>query len=388
MTVILQSVESNKDSIGLVGGGDKLNFRALEIDFRGDPRWRSFVAAHSDGTVYHHPLWLATLEKEYGQRVITLACESSDGQLRAILPLLYTKGLPFSIGGQSGARRLSSLPRTPIGGPLSIDRLASSVVVRAAIELARQEPGTRLQLKTHEVGLDELVDRLVCTPWRLSYVLELPDRPADLRFGNSRNHTRIRWAVNKAAKQGVQVRPAETEGDLQTWYELYLATMRRNAVPPRSYRFFEALWGSMRSSGLMQLLLAEQVWDKGKRLLAGSIFLMFGRTVFYAFNGSQREDLSLRPNDTIQWHAIHNACKAGFRLFDFGEVPEGNAQLAEFKRKWGAEPKRLLRYYYPPVIEPGSNESAGYSQLLTKAVWQRLPLKTTAWLGDWLYRYL
>src|SRR6202022_777607 len=131
------------------------------------------------------------LEKENGQRIITLACESGDGQLRALLPLVYTKGLPFHIGGRSAARRLSSLPRTPIGGPLSIDRLASAVVVRAAIERIRQDPGTRLQLKTHEVGLDELADSLACTFWRLTYVLELPNRPEDLRFGNPRNRNRI-----------------------------------------------------------------------------------------------------------------------------------------------------------------------------------------------------
>jgi len=261
-------------------------------------------------------------------------------------------------------------------------------VVRAAIERVRQDPGIRLQLKTHETGLDELADSLDCTPWRLTYVLQLPDRPEDLSFGNSRHRNRIRWAVNKAAKQGVQVRPAETEDDLQAWYRLYLDTLRRNVVPPRPYRFFRAVWETMRSGGLMQLLLAEQVGSQGKRLLAGSIFLMFGRTVFYAFNGAQREDLSLRPNDAIQWHAIHNACKAGFRFFDFGEVPEGNTQLAEFKTKWGAEPKQLLRYYCPPLSAAASDRSDVYSERLTKFVWQRLPLSVTARMGDWLYRFL
>jgi hypothetical protein len=388
MSEILHSLESNGDSVYLAGRGGELNLRALEIDFRADPRWRPFVAAHPNGTAYHHPLWLEALEKEYGQRIVTLACESGDGQLRALLPLIYTKGLPFRIGGQSAARRLSSLPRTPIGGPLSIDRLASAVVLRAAIKLVRQDPGTRLQLKTHEVGLDELADSLACTFWRHTYVLDLPNRPEDLRFGNPRNRNRIRWAVNKAAKHGVRVRPAETADDLKAWYEIYLDTMRRNVVPPRPYRFFEALWGPMRSGGLMQLLLAEQVWEKGKRLLAGSIFLMFGRTVCYAFNGAQPEDFSLRPNDAIQWHAIHDACKAGFRLFDFGEVPEGNTHLAEFKSKWGAEPKQLLRYHHPPLKMSDGEESEGYSQRLTRVVWQRLPLKATAWMGDWLYRFL
>src|SRR6202165_4949381 len=122
MSEILHSLESNGDSGFLAGRVDELNLRALEIDFRVDPRWRPFVAAHPNGTAYHHPLWLEALEKEYGQRIVTLACESGDGQLRALLPLIYTKGLPFRIGGQRGGAPVSSLFPPPSGGPLFIRR--------------------------------------------------------------------------------------------------------------------------------------------------------------------------------------------------------------------------------------------------------------------------
>jgi hypothetical protein len=362
--------------------------RALEIDFRTDARWQSFVEAHPSGSIYLHPLWLDVLEKEYGHRIIALACENDRGELLALLPLVYTKGLPLRIGGPSAARRLSSLPRTPIGGPLSLDRLASAVVLRTAIERVRHEPGMRLQIKTHEAGLDKLADGLICKPWRLTYVLELPSRSEDLPLGNSRNRARIRWAVNKAAKERVQVRAAETKDELRAWYELYLDTMRRNVVLPRPYRFFETLWDSMYPGGLMQLLLAEQVEKTEKRLLAGSIFLMFGETVSYTFNGARRKDLSLRPNDAIMSFAIGKACQAGFRLFDFGEVPDWHTRLAEFKTKWGSEPRQLVRYYYPASSESIKEQSNGYIYRFAEAVWQRLPLKTTAMLGDWIYEHL
>jgi len=159
-------------------------------------------------------------------------------------------------------------------------------------------------------------------------------------------------------------------------------------VPPRSYRFFETLWNSMHASGLMELLLAEQSGDTDKKLLAGSIFLMFGETVSYTFNGARREDFSLRPNDAILSFAIQKACKAGFRRFDFGEVPDGHTRLAEFKSKWGSEPRQLVRYYYPPASESLSEQSDGYVYHLAESIWQRLPLKTTAMLGDWIYGHL
>jgi serine/alanine adding enzyme len=379
-------LESSGNSRNFVS--DRLNLRALEVDFRTDARWQSFVEAHPNGSIYHHPRWLDALEKEYGHKIIALTCENGFGQLRALLPLAYTKGLPLHIGGQSAARRLSSLPRTPIGGTLSLDRLGAAVVLRAAIERVKYDSGMRLQIKTYEIGLDKLADGLICKPWRLSYVLELPSCSEDLPLGNSRKRARIRWAVNKAAKERVQVRAAETTDELRAWYELYLYTMRRNVVPPRPYRFFELLWNSMHAAGLMELLLAEQVGGTGKRLLAGSIFLMFGQTVSYAFNGARREDFSLHPNDAILSFAIQKAREAGFRRFDFGEVPDGHVRLAKFKSKWGSEPTQLVRYYYPASSEWASELPSAYIYHLAETAWQRLPLKTTAVLGDWIYGHL
>ena len=348
------------------------------------------MAGHPDGLVYHHPAWLEVLGREYGQAPVGLACEDVNGELRGVLPLLPTRGLPFGRGGQLTGRRLSSLPRTPLAGPLALDSEATLALVYAAMERVRADPRSRLELKMASDELSGRVNGLVCTPWRLTYVLDLPDRPDALRFGNSRNHTRIKWAVNKATKLGLQVRPATTTQDLRAWYALYLETMRWHALPPRPYRLFEAAWELLRPRGQMRLLLAEQHAAGRTRLLAGSILLMLGRTVFYAFNGRRREDLALRPNDLIQWQAIHDACREGFRHYDFGEVAESHEGLAEFKAKWGAEPRRLYRYYYPAPAHLETDHAAPgtASGRLARAGWQRVPLPVTALVGTWLYRYL
>lgn len=375
-------------SSGNMNSSDGL--RVLETDPDTDPRWEPFIQAHPEGTIYHHPAWLKALGEEYGQKTLHLACEDNDGQLLAVLPMLYTRGIPFNVGGALAGRRLSSLPRTPLGGPLSKHREAMAAVVRAAVSLIRQNPGIQLQIKTQGSGLDGLVDGVVRTPWRSSYLLELPEDPGQLRFGNNVTRHRIKWAVNKAIKLGLQVRVAENEDELRAWYGLYLAAMRRNAVPARPYRFFQSIWRLLYPKGLMQLLLAERTEAGQQRLLAGSVYLTYGRTVSYVFTGCKREDLSLHPNDLIQWQAIHDACRKGFRWYDFGEVPEEHQHLAHFKSKWGAEPLPLYRYYYPaPRVPPSSDRvPGGRIRRLTAAVWQRLPLRATALLGDWIYSYL
>ena len=368
---------------------DARALRVLELDPRRDERWASFVASHPEALVYHHPGWIEVLASEYGQEPIGLACAGDDGALRGVLPLFRARGLPFRVEGQGSGARLSSLPRTPLAGPLGVDRAASAALVAAAVERARADRGAQLQLKVEGPALDGLLDGVVGVPWRPSYVLELPDDPDRVRFGNSRNHGRIVWAIGKAAKQGVVVRAAEREEEVRAWYRLYLETMRSHAIPPRPYRFFAGLWRVLRPRGQMRLLLAEQERNGQRLLLAGSVFLMAGETVFYAYTGARTSGLELRPNDVLQWRAIHDAARDGFRRYDLGEVTEDDQGLIEFKKKWGATPVMTYRYYFPPPVEAaaGALESGSRLRELAGAAWRRLPLRVTALLGDGLYRY-
>lgn len=383
--------------------------QTFELDYRNDARWDAFVSSHPDALIYHHSSWLIALEEEYGQKCISLACADCDGQLRAVLPLFPTRGLPFAIGRHSTGRRLSSLPRTPVAGLLADDSAAASEIIRAAMALAHDRR-VQLEIKTQIGGLDNLVQGLGCVPWRFSYVEELPASaqgaswhefceslrlPRDcgsckgcrrLRFGNAKQQHRVNWAVNKATKLGLEVREAETEEDLAKWYGLYLQTMRHKAVPPRSYRFFMSLWSTLRPKGQMRLLLAEQKKDELSSLIAGSIFLKFGQTVFYAFTGCAPRDLCLHPHDIIQLEAIRDACKGGFRWYDFGEVSEDNESLAQFKGKWGTEPKALFRYYYP-ALENRSHDGGALANS-TRKLWSSLPERATVVLGDLIYRYM
>ena len=218
------------------------NLRVFKINPTTDPRWQAFVAEHPDGSIYHHPAWISVVEGEYGQMSEHLACEDGDGQLKAILPLLHTRGLPFKLGGQQTGTRLASLPRTPVAGPLSIDSRATVAVLQEAVQRASENPRTVLQIKTRGHELDGLVNAVVCKPWRLSYVLRLP-RPSEepFRVPDRKERAKINWALKKASKLGVTVRPAQTEADLRHWYRTYLESMRHSVIPPRPYRFFVGL---------------------------------------------------------------------------------------------------------------------------------------------------
>ncbi|MDQ3855903.1 MAG: GNAT family N-acetyltransferase [Chloroflexota bacterium] len=361
----------------------QVQLRVARLDPHADPRYGAFVATQPDALIYHHPRWLQVLEQAYGYQPAILACEDAHGGLHGVLPLFHTRGI---ISGD----RLTSLPHTPVAGPLASDEQARAALVTGAIEWARKNQHTVLQIKTALPQLEAPTERLIRVPWDMIYVLSLPQRPEALRFGDSRNNARIKWAVGKAARAGVEVKEAETESGLRAWYHLYLDTMRWHRIPPRSFRFFSVAWEVLRPNGLMRLLLAIQHEGGRRRLLAGSIFLMSGQTVLYAFNGRDRDALTLRPNDSILWRAIHDAAREGYRQFDFGEVQASNMGLADFKSKWGAEPRPLYRYYYPVAreVDTGVLRSGSSVRQLADTIWGRLPLATTAILGRCMYDYL
>ncbi|HVT96122.1 MAG TPA: GNAT family N-acetyltransferase [Acidobacteriaceae bacterium] len=361
----------------------------VEVDPWKDPRWENFVVRHPDATIYHHPAWLKVLEREYRQRSLFLACQDRDGTMQGVFPLLYTRGLPFSRGPLTGPR-LSSLPRTPLAGPLAVDHAVRCALVREALQRATQH-SVRLQIKLETEQLNGGIEGIVRKAWRESYIVPLAGKPGQpYHIPGSQNRSSIKRSINKAIANGVRTRPAETEDDLRVWYRLYLETMRRNFVPARPYRFFLGLWELMRGSGMMRLLLAEQQTPEGARIIGGHLFFAFGSTVTYAFGASRSADFGVRPNDIIMGQAINDASEAGYKFVDLGEVPDGDNDLARFKSKWGAEPVRLYRYYFPdfPDSDHSSDKAYGNAFIFARKVWNHLPLGLTSWLGDRIYTYL
>ena len=406
----------------------------IEVNFRNDRRWMDFIISHPDALIYHHPGWLSALESEYGRKCTTLACEAPDGAFRAILPLLPTRGLPFRIGRHVISRRLSSLPRTPLAGPVADNAHAMKAILERAIMLVQAEPNVQLEIKSTLPGLDQLVPGLTCAHWRGTYTRALPNtetnkaqnlnqktrqpRPCSncddcrqLRFGSARANHQVRWAAKKALKEGVSLCADKQAKELRNWYRLYLEVMRRNVVPPRPFRFFQALYSELSPLGHLALVLAEldhhpdgsapSSVDSQKRdthdavnrsgLISGSILLQFGQTAIWAFTGSNDLCLRLHANDLTLWNCMHDSCMHGFNWFDLGEVAENHPELIQFKAKWGAVLQPTYRYYYPISSSPSAPDVQPAAAMMTRIAafaWQRLPLSMVELFGDWAYRFL
>src|SRR3954466_12322260 len=74
------------------------SLRVVEISLE-DPRLVSFVNGHTRSTIYHHPAWLRALDAEYHRPIVIIGCETPDGRLVGMFPLIHTRGLSLPIGG-------------------------------------------------------------------------------------------------------------------------------------------------------------------------------------------------------------------------------------------------------------------------------------------------
>ena len=351
--------------------------------------WECYVQKHPQAHFFCHPLWLKALENEYGLKASVLVCHDSENNIRGILPLMPTIGLPFKKKNLITSHRFSALPRTPLGGFLFDDKKVQQMLIKAAIGKVSNNRNTYLQLKSYSSELNENIQGLTKIEWRPSFCLELPECSTQIRFGDKKRHHKVKWAVNKAVSLGVAVREAESEGDLKKWYKLYLETVRWHMVAARPYNFFKFLFDNLVPKGLMKILLAEYEVEGEKKLIAGSVYLSFNDTVFYSYNGRNEIGLTTHANDLIQWEAIHTACKDGYKYYDMGEVSGCNATLAQFKSKWGCDSKQIYHYYFSKDEYCSQNQlDESNGNKLLESVWRKLPLKVTQEIGVLTNRFL
>jgi hypothetical protein len=352
-------------------------------------KWEEYALKHPQAHIYDHPSWFKALEHEYNRKGCVLVCLDNSDNIKGVLPLMPTIGLPFKLGDLITTRRYSSLPRTPLGGMLTDDDKVKEALISEAIKRVESREKTFLQLKSYSPDLNINIDDLQQIPWRSSYFVKLPEDPEKIRFGNKKSHHKVKWGVNKAKKLGITVREAKSTDDLKRWYKLYLETMRWHVVAARPFIFFEFLFQNLRKKGLMTMLLAELDKNGQKQLLTGSLFLHFNKIFFYSFNGRCRSGLACHANDLLQWEAIHLAAKIGYQLYDMGEVSCNNKGLAQFKTKWGCCTKPVYHYYYPinqRLI--GRDIDISWNTKLRKLIWRRIPLSVTMHWGILTNRFL
>ena len=153
---------------------------------------------------------------------------------------------------------------------------------------------------------------------------------------------RVRGAVRKAEKSGVEVTDTDSEEALSVFYDMYLMTVKR-------------LGGTPKPRSLMRTLLQRKIAKLAiatynGTIIAGLLYLLFNQTVTLWCEASVPAFLKYRPNNAIFHYIITEACREGYQLADFGASPPENAGLIAHKEQYRAT--RTDFASYTKVVSP------------------------------------
>ena len=327
--------------------------------------WDRFVRSSPDGTPFHLTAWKRVVEEVFGHRPHYLVARSA-GEIRALLPL-------FEVHGLRSGRCLSSVPYAVYGGICGSDTRSWAALLEAAGRL-----GTELRVR--HVELRQLHHPLPDLPTRqpfATFTRELDPEPEVNLRAIPRKQRRM---IRKGERGGFEARRGWES--LREFHDVYAIDRRRLGAPPFPRRLFEAIRD--RFGPAAELL---SVWREG-RLVAGVVSLFHEDRVLPYYGASLPEVRRLAANDYMYWELMRASCRAGYRVFDFGQSHSGTGTHA-FKRHWGFEPEPISHQYVlvRSAAAPSRSPSDSSSRLAMEA-WKRIPLPLTKWLGPAVIRWL
>lgn len=341
---------------------------ALRIQAEDGPglaEWDAYVRAHPASTVYHLSAWRRIFGDGFGYRGWLLSARATDGTIRGALPLYLVRGL--------AGRRLVAVPFRDRGGPLFDDAAVLDALLAHAHVLAREHRAA-LVLKSlmplPEVeGLKPFVR---VDHWTNSRMMVSGfDRKALWERVGGKNRNMVR----QAEQVGLQAVMATAEDDCAArWHGLHRETQHRLGIPAFPLAFFSAMLDALRPTGSIELLEVR----KDGLPIAATLLLVHGDTCVYGYSASSPQGQRARANDLMLFEALAHAAQRGLAWFDFGSDSPAQESLLFFKRKWGAEQRRIPMYASGDAAVSDSSD-ARYA--LARGVFRALPEPITSWIG-------
>jgi hypothetical protein len=331
-----------------------------------DERWITYVNSMSSSNIFHHPAWINLMAECYGYRPFVIAISDRNGEIKAGLPLM-------EVNSWLTGHRWVSLPFTDHCMPLSLDKKSTEKLFEFLSEL-------RLKHNVSHVEVRNLIQDDAYGYRDRRYVLHIQELSADTDEVVRNFHRNVRRSIAKAEREGVIIRWAENQHDLDIFYDLHWKTRHRQGVPVQPKRYFELLWQQIINHGLGFILLAY----KDSLPIAGGVFLTFKTTLVHKYTASDRDYWRLCPNHALYWSSICWGCEHGYRLVDWGKTSISDTSLRSFKDRWGAQ-ESILTYTILSNTNPNrmTNRLSGIMGVFIR----RLPRCVCRIVGELLYKH-
>ncbi|MFH1173338.1 MAG: peptidoglycan bridge formation glycyltransferase FemA/FemB family protein [bacterium] len=175
------------------------------------------------------------------------------------------------------------------------------------------------------------------------------DQPAEKILAGF--HQKTRYNIRLAEKKGIKIRISTSENDLDAFWQLIKQTSVRDKFNSHPREYYSALVRGLGGQGLLKIFIAEH----GGKVLAVNLNIFFGDTAIYLHGASSDESRNLMAPYLLQWAAIQEAKKLGFRYYDFwGVAPEKAvnhpwAGVTRFKLGFGGQRLDYLGAWDLPI---------------------------------------
>lgn len=307
-------------------------------------QYADFVRQHPLGTIHQTWEWGIFQEKDPDiDRTWMLADMESDnygcGQIKASA-LVLRRRLPFNLcwlyvpRGPLFDEKNPETMKPLLAKIREIGRQHRAVFVRFDPPIV-QIPHQHIQKFLAEMGAHEAHQQYHPQD---TLVLDLTTSPDQLLKDMK---SKGRYNIKVAQKHNVKIRisePSQLSRDSEVFYQLLTQTTGRDGFSGHPRRFYEEMLTTLGPEH-SKLYLAEY---EGKPV-AAIITTYFKDTATYYFGASSNEFRHTMAPYLLQWQAILDAQKAGYKKYDFlGIAPEGEpghhlAGVSDFKLKFGGE---------------------------------------------------
>ena len=153
-------------------------------------------------------------------------------------------------------------------------------------------------------------------------------------------HHKARYNIRLAERKGVTVRLVKGDEDFEKFWQLNLATSRRDHFRTHSRNYYYQMFKTLADSDFLKLFLAEY----NNKVLAVNFVIFFGDSATYIHGASSDQYRNVMAPHLLQWRQIQAAKKRGYKYYDFwGVAPDKTddnhpwAGITRFKKSFGGQ---------------------------------------------------
>lgn len=328
--------------------------------------WDAFLERTPGANFYQTYAWRLINREQFGHDTRYLVARAAAGQgIRGVLPLVLLKSRLFG-------NILCSMPFVNFGGPCAVSLDISRALLARAAALTCELDADYAELRV----LEPLGDDLPTTRHKVSMTIDLE---ADAERVWQAFTTKHRTNIRRVYKNAIEVRHGRHEL-LEDFYRLLSLSWRRLGTPIYRKTYFADILARFPEATRIFVAYRHDV------PVAAAFNGYFGDTVEGMWAGTSPENQKLQPNYVLYWEMIKHACEHGYRHFHLGRsTVDSNAE--HFKKKWNAHAQQLYWQYILHGRDTAPELNASNPKFrLAIALWKKLPLPATQWLGPWLAR--